>query len=73
MAKSTASVLRAVGQAALGAILVTTGTGHLTNMRKEFQAQATASGRCACSASRCWSPGHWPRLAIGGNDLRPGG
>jgi uncharacterized membrane protein len=31
--------LRALGQAALGGILITTGTGHLTSLRKEFQAQ----------------------------------
>jgi uncharacterized membrane protein len=31
--------LRAFGQAALGAVLLATGTGHLTTQRKEFQAQ----------------------------------
>jgi uncharacterized membrane protein len=31
--------LRALGQAALGGILLTTGTGHLTTKRQEFQAQ----------------------------------
>jgi uncharacterized membrane protein len=33
------SVLRRAGQAALGAILLTTGTAHLTVARDEFQAQ----------------------------------
>jgi uncharacterized membrane protein len=33
------SVLRAVGQGALGAVLLTAGTGHLTSKRREFQAQ----------------------------------
>lgn len=33
------SFLRAAGQAALGAVLITAGTGHLTKLRKEFQAQ----------------------------------
>ncbi|MGW4117453.1 DoxX family protein [Nocardia sp. NPDC004711] len=32
-------VLRAAGQAALGAALLTAGTGHLTFQRKEFRAQ----------------------------------
>jgi uncharacterized membrane protein len=31
--------LRVVGQAALGAVLLTAGTGHLTTKRQEFQAQ----------------------------------
>jgi uncharacterized membrane protein len=31
--------LRALGQGALGLILLTTGTGHLTTQREEFQAQ----------------------------------
>ncbi|GAA2563455.1 membrane protein [Winogradskya consettensis] len=33
------NVLRSLGQAALGAVLVTAGTGHLTTQREEFQAQ----------------------------------
>ncbi len=33
------TVLRGAGQAALGAILLTTGTAHLTVARKDFQAQ----------------------------------
>jgi uncharacterized membrane protein len=36
---TTASVLRGIGQAALGAVLLTTGTAHLTVARKDFQAQ----------------------------------
>jgi uncharacterized membrane protein len=36
---STSSVLRGIGQVALGAALLTAGIGHLTNARKEFQAQ----------------------------------
>jgi uncharacterized membrane protein len=36
---STPPVLRALGQAALGAFLLTAGTGHLTTKRGEFQAQ----------------------------------
>ena len=31
--------LRAIGQVALGAILLTAGTGHLTKQREEFRAQ----------------------------------
>ena len=38
MANPTA-VLRGIGQVALGAALLTAGIGHLTNARKEFQAQ----------------------------------
>jgi uncharacterized membrane protein len=34
--------LRAVGQLALGAALLTAGTGHLTKQRQEFQAQVPA-------------------------------
>jgi uncharacterized membrane protein len=36
---TTAPILRGIGQAALGAILLTAGVGHLTRARKEFQAQ----------------------------------
>ncbi|WP_020017377.1 DoxX family protein [Promicromonospora sukumoe] len=36
---STSSVLRGIGQVALGAALLTAGIGHLTKARKEFQAQ----------------------------------
>jgi uncharacterized membrane protein len=39
MSHSTTHVLRALGQAALGAVLLTAGTGHLTTKRGEFQAQ----------------------------------
>ena len=39
MKRSIAPVLRALGQAGLGAVLVTAGTGHLTTKRQEFQAQ----------------------------------
>jgi uncharacterized membrane protein len=39
MSTSTTSALRALGQAALGAVLLTAGAGHLTTARKEFQAQ----------------------------------
>jgi uncharacterized membrane protein len=39
MKRSRSSVLRAVGQGALGAVLLTAGTGHLTKQRQEFQAQ----------------------------------
>lgn len=35
----TTSVLRAAGQVALRAALLGAGTGHLTTLRKEFQAQ----------------------------------
>jgi uncharacterized membrane protein len=35
----TTSVLKKIGQAALGAVLLTTGTSHLTVARKDFQAQ----------------------------------
>ncbi|MFD7309244.1 hypothetical protein [Promicromonospora sp. NPDC059942] len=36
---STSSVLRGIGQVALGAALLTAGISHLTTARKEFQAQ----------------------------------
>lgn len=36
---TTGSIVRGVGQAALGAVLLTAGIGHLTRARKEFQAQ----------------------------------
>ena len=36
---TTRRTLAAVGQLALGAALLTAGTGHLTNLREEFQAQ----------------------------------
>jgi uncharacterized membrane protein len=36
---STGSIVRGVGQVALGAVLLTAGIGHLTKARKEFQAQ----------------------------------
>ena len=36
---TTERVARAVGQALLGAFLVTAGRGHLTNLRQEFRAQ----------------------------------
>lgn len=39
MRRSTTPVLRALGQAALGAVLVTAGAGHLTSKRQEFRAQ----------------------------------
>jgi uncharacterized membrane protein len=39
MKSSTSSVLRSLGQGALGAVLLTAGTGHLTKQRQEFQAQ----------------------------------
>jgi uncharacterized membrane protein len=37
--RSTRKVLRATGQVALGASLLAAGTGHLTTLREEFQAQ----------------------------------
>ncbi len=37
-----ARIARAVGQAVLGAFLVTAGRGHLTNLRQEFRAQVPA-------------------------------
>src|SRR5262245_43387206 len=39
MSRSTKPVLRALGQAALGGVLLTAGAGHLTTKRQEFQAQ----------------------------------
>lgn len=36
---STRSIVRGIGQAALGAFLLTAGIGHLTRARREFQAQ----------------------------------
>ncbi|GIM92891.1 DoxX family protein [Paractinoplanes toevensis] len=39
MSRSAKPVLRALGQAALGGVLLTAGTGHLTTQRQEFQAQ----------------------------------
>ena len=36
---TTRRALRAIGQLALGAALLTAGTGHLTKQRQEFQAQ----------------------------------
>ena len=36
---STGSIVRGIGQVALGAVLLTAGIGHLTKARKEFQAQ----------------------------------
>ena len=39
MKRSSARLLRGIGQGALGAVLLTAGTGHLTKQRQEFQAQ----------------------------------
>ncbi|GAA2645717.1 DoxX family protein [Paractinoplanes durhamensis] len=39
MSRSSGAVLRGLGQAALGAVLLTAGSGHLTTKRQEFQAQ----------------------------------
>jgi hypothetical protein len=36
---TTGSIIRGIGQAALGALLLTAGIGHLTRSRKVFQAQ----------------------------------
>jgi uncharacterized membrane protein len=36
---TTGTITRGIGQAALGAVLLTAGIGHLTRARKEFQAQ----------------------------------
>jgi uncharacterized membrane protein len=36
---TTGSIVRGIGQVALGAFLLTAGAGHLTKARKEFQAQ----------------------------------
>jgi len=36
---STPSVLRSLAQGALGLVLLTAGTGHLTTQREDFQAQ----------------------------------
>lgn len=36
---STRSIVRGIGQVALGAFLLTAGVGHLTRARREFQAQ----------------------------------
>jgi uncharacterized membrane protein len=36
---TTGSILRGIGQVALGVFLLTAGVGHLTKARKEFQAQ----------------------------------
>ncbi|WP_239080594.1 hypothetical protein [Paractinoplanes brasiliensis] len=36
---------RALGQAALGGVLLTAGAGHLTTQRKEFQAQVPSGSR----------------------------
>jgi uncharacterized membrane protein len=36
---TTGSIVRGIGQVALGAVLLTAGIGHLTRARKEFQAQ----------------------------------
>ncbi|WP_129787369.1 DoxX family protein [Promicromonospora panici] len=36
---TTGSIIRGIGQVALGAVLLTAGIGHLTKARKEFQAQ----------------------------------
>ncbi|GAA4712388.1 putative membrane protein [Promicromonospora umidemergens] len=36
---TTGTILRGIGQVALGAALLTAGIGHLTKARKEFQAQ----------------------------------
>ena len=36
---TTRQALGAIGQVALGAALLTAGTGHLTKQREEFQAQ----------------------------------
>lgn len=36
---TTGSIVRGIGQVALGAVLLTAGVGHLTKARKEFQAQ----------------------------------
>lgn len=39
---TTRSIIRGIGQVALGAFLLTAGIGHLTRARKEFQAQVPA-------------------------------
>lgn len=39
MRHTPSTVARGVGQAALGAVLLTAGTAHLTTQRQEFQAQ----------------------------------
>ena len=39
MARTPSAVARGVGQLALGAVLLTAGTAHLTTQREEFQAQ----------------------------------
>ncbi|MFG1892752.1 hypothetical protein ACGFIP_01845 [Micromonospora zamorensis] len=39
MSQPTKPVLQAIGQASLGAVLVSTGVGHLTTKRQEFRAQ----------------------------------
>jgi uncharacterized membrane protein len=39
---TASSVPRAIGRVSLGAVLLLTGTGHLTNLRQEFQAQVPA-------------------------------
>jgi len=36
---TTGSIVRGIGQVALGAVLLTAGISHLTTARKEFQAQ----------------------------------
>ena len=36
---TTGTIIRGIGQVALGAALLTAGIGHLTKARKEFQAQ----------------------------------
>jgi len=42
MSRSRGAVVRALGQAALGGVLLTAGSGHLTTKRQEFRAQVPA-------------------------------
>jgi uncharacterized membrane protein len=64
MSRSTSSVLRGFGQAALGNFLITTGVGHLTTKRDEFQAQVPSwfplTRTRSSSCLDMWSS-PWPR------------
>jgi uncharacterized membrane protein len=42
MSRYRGAVVRALGQAALGGVLLTAGSGHLTTKRQEFRAQVPA-------------------------------
>lgn len=51
---TTTSIVRGIGQLALGAVLLTAGIGHLTRAREEFQSQVPS-----------WFPGDPDTVVVG--------